>query len=379
MKKNSDKNCLLLLDNGIFFFGKGYGYHSDYYGELCFNTSITGYQEILTDPSYFKQIINFTFPHIGIVGTNKSDYESSKIFASACIVNNNITEPSNYRSEKSFKEWLSINKTACITDVDTRMLTKSIRDTGVCRALIHFPKGKLQSLSVLKKKLKNFPIMDNLDLASEVTTQELFCWKDNKKKPIKFSQISKNFIAVIDFGVKKKILNLLEKMGYLIIVFPCTFSFKKIIQSKPKGIFLSNGPGDPLATYKKISKQISLLKTIKIPIFGICLGHQILAIMFGGKTEKMHHGHRGANHPVKNLKNKNVEITVQNHGFVVSQKKLPSNIKITHKSLFDGTIAGIRIKNKPFFSVQYHPEASPGPQDSRYLFEDFRTLIKKNA
>jgi carbamoyl-phosphate synthase small subunit len=358
MKKTSDKNCLLLLDNGIFFLGKGYGYHSDYFGEICFNTSITGYQEILTDPSYFKQIINFTFPHIGIVGTNQNDYESSKIFASACIVNNNITQPSNYRSEKSFQEWLLINKTACITDVDTRMLTKSIRDSGVCRALIHFPKGKIEKLSILEKKLKNFPMMKSLDLASEVTTEKIYCWKNQKKKTIQFSQIiNKNFIAVIDFGIKKKILNLLENIGYSIIVFPCTFSFEKIIQIKPKGIFLSNGPGDPQATFKKIESQISLLKTLKIPTFGICLGHQILAILFGGKTEKMHHGHRGANHPIKNLKSGNVEITVQNHGFVVSKKKLPVNINITHKSLFDGTIAGIKIKNKPFFSVKYHPEA----------------------
>ena len=184
---------------------------------------------------------------------------------------------------------------------------------------------------------------------------------------------------MIDFGIKKKILNLLENIGYSIIVFPCTFSFEKIIQIKPKGIFLSNGPGDPQATFKKIESEISLLKTLKIPTFGICLGHQILAILFGGKTEKMHHGHRGANHPIKNLKSGNVEITVQNHGFVVSKRKLPVNINITHKSLFDGTIAGIKIKNKPFFSVQYHPEASPGPQDSRYLFQDFKNLVKKNA
>ena len=368
------------MDNGNFFFGKGYGYNSDYFGEICFNTSITGYQEILTDPSYFKQIINFTFPHIGIVGTNAEDCESSKIFASACIINNNITDPSNYRSEKSLQEWLFINKTACITDIDTRKLTKSIRDNGVCRALIHFPQGKLENLTTLKKKLKSFPKLKNQDLASEITTKNIYWWNDNKIKPIQLSQLAgKKFIAVIDFGVKKKILNLLESMGYLIVVFPCTFSFETILQSKPKGIFLSNGPGDPFATYKNLEKQIFLLKNSTIPIFGICLGHQILAILFGGITEKMHHGHRGANHPVKNLENGSVEITVQNHGFVVSEKKLPNNIKITHKSLFDETIAGIKIKNKPFFSVQYHPEASPGPQDSRYLFEEFKKLVKKNA
>ncbi len=380
MKKTSEKNCLLLLDNGNYFLGKGYGFNSDYFGEICLNTSITGYQEILTDPSYFQQIINFTFPHIGIVGTNNEDYESSKIFASACIINNNISKPSNYRSEKSFQRWLFINKTACITDVDTRILTKSIRESGVGRALIHFPKGNLQNLSILKKKLNNFPTMENLDLASEISTKEIYCLKNNKKKKVNISQVTnKNFIAVIDFGVKRNILKLLENMGYLIVVFPCSFSLEKLIKLNPKGIFLSNGPGDPLATFKKIEKQLLLLKSVMIPIFGICLGHQILAILFGGITEKMHHGHRGANHPVKNLDNGNVEITVQNHGFVVSQKKFPPNIKVTHRSLFDGTIAGIKIKNKPFFSVQYHPEASPGPQDSRYLFRNFKKLIEKYA
>ena len=380
MKKTSEKNCLLLLDNGNYFLGKGYGFNSDYFGEICFNTSITGYQEILTDPSYFQQIINFTFPHIGIVGTNNEDYESSKIFASACIINNNISKPSNYRSEKSFQKWLFINKTACITGVDTRILTKSIRESGVGRALIHFPKGNLQNLSILKKKLNNFPTMENLDLASEISTKEIYCLKNNKKKKVNISQVTnKNFIAVIDFGVKRNILKLLENMGYLIVVFPCSFSLEKLIKLNPKGIFLSNGPGDPLATFKKIEKQLLLLKSVMIPIFGICLGHQILAILFGGITEKMHHGHRGANHPVKNLDNGNVEITVQNHGFVVSQKKFPPNIKVTHRSLFDGTIAGIKIKNKPFFSVQYHPEASPGPQDSRYLFRNFKKLIEKYA
>ena len=380
MKKTSEKNCLLLLDNGNYFLGKGYGFNSDYFGEICFNTSITGYQEILTDPSYFQQIINFTFPHIGIVGTNNEDYESSKIFASACIINNNISKPSNYRSEKSFQKWLFINKTACITDVDTRILTKSIRESGVGRALIHFPKGNLQNLSILKKKLNNFPTMESLDLASEISTKEIYCLKNNKKKKVNISQVTnKNFIAVIDFGVKRNILKLLENMGYLIVVFPCSFSLEKLIKLNPKGIFLSNGPGDPLATFKKIEKQLLLLKSVMIPIFGICLGHQILAILFGGITEKMHHGHRGANHPVKNLDNGNVEITVQNHGFVVSQKKFPPNIKVTHRSLFDGTIAGIKIKNKPFFSVQYHPEASPGPQDSRYLFRNFKKLIEKYA
>ena len=380
MKNSVNRKCLLLLDNGDTFLGEDFGYKSDYYGEICFNTSITGYQEILTDPSYFKQIINFTFPHIGIVGTNKLDNESSEIYASACIINNNLTPPSNFRSEQSFEKWLITHKKACITNIDTRYITKSIRDSGVCRALLHFPKGKFKNIDVLKNEIKKFPKMNNLDLASEVTTKEIYLWKNGKKKNISEEKLSKiKFIACIDFGVKKKILNLLELVGLPIIVFPCDYPFEKIFNFTSQGIFLSNGPGDPQATFENNLSNFNLLRNFNKPVFGICLGHQILSLLFGAKTEKMHHGHRGANHPIKNLKNKKVEITVQNHGFVVSKVKLPRNIKVTHKSLFDNTIAGIKIKNKPFFSVQYHPEASPGPQDSRYLFKNFKNLIKKNA
>ena len=380
MNNSVNRKCLLILDDGSTFLGDGFGYNSDYFGEICFNTSITGYQEILTDPSYFKQIINFTFPHIGIVGTNKFDYESSEIYASACIINNNLTPPSNFRSERSFEEWLINHKKACVTNIDTRSITKSIRESGVCRALLHFPKGKLKDISVLKNELKKLPEMNNLDLAYEVSTKEIYLWKNGKRNKISSEKIGKEkFIACIDFGVKKKILDLLELIGFPILVFPCDYTFKKLFDLNPQGIFLSNGPGDPQATFKNNLSNFNLLKNFKKPVFGICLGHQILSLLFGAKTEKMHHGHRGANHPIKNLRNKKVEITVQNHGFVVSKHKLPSNIEVTHKSLFDDTIAGIQIKNKPFFSVQYHPEASPGPQDSRYLFKKFEDLIKKNA
>ena len=380
MNNSVNRKCLLILDDGSTFLGDGFGYNSDYFGEICFNTSITGYQEILTDPSYFKQIINFTFPHIGIVGTNKFDYESSEIYASACIINNNLTPPSNFRSERSFEDWLINHKKACVTNIDTRSITKSIRESGVCRALLHFPKGKLRDISVLKNELKKLPEMNNLDLAYEVSTKEIYLWKNGKRNKISSEKIGKEkFIACIDFGVKKKILDLLELIGLPILVFPCDYTLKKLFDLNPQGIFLSNGPGDPQATFKNNQSNFNLLKNFKKPVFGICLGHQILSLLFGAKTEKMHHGHRGANHPIKNLRNKKVEITVQNHGFVVSKHKLPRNIEVTHKSLFDDTIAGIQIKNKPFFSVQYHPEASPGPQDSRYLFKKFEDLIKKNA
>ena len=245
--------------------------------------------------------------------------------------------------------------------------------------LIHFPRNKLKKIDYLKNELTNFPSMKNTDLASEVSTKYIYKWKNNKKIPINFESIKGKFIAVLDYGIKNNILKILNQSKYQIIVFPYNFKIEKILNKNAVGLFLSNGPGDPEATFEKIKSNLSLIKNTEIPIFGICLGHQILSLLFGGKTEKMHHGHRGANHPIKNHANGKVEITVQNHGFVVSKKKLPKNMKVTHSSLFDGTIAGIKILKKPFFSVQYHPEASPGPQDSRYLFQKFEKLVEKYA
>ena len=377
--KTDQNDCLLLLEDGSVFFGKGYGKFGDAFGELCFNTSITGYQEILSDPSYFKQIINFTFPHIGIVGSNHVDYESEKIFASGCIINNEITLPSNFRSELSFEKWLKNEGKICISKIDTRNLTKRIRDKGACNAMIHFPKKEFKPMTYLKNKLKKFPSMKSLDLATEITTSNVYSFSISDKKIINPFKLKGKFIAVIDYGVKKNILRMIELKGIQTIIFPVTFSLKDIIRLNPNGIFLSNGPGDPTATYLKYKKELDLLKDFKKPIFGICLGHQILSLIFGAKTEKMHHGHRGANHPIKNLKNKKVEITVQNHGFVVSKKRFPSNLRVTHLSLFDRTVAGLEVKNKPFFSVQYHPESSPGPQDSKYLFKKFKDLVYKYA
>ncbi len=373
--KRNGKKCILLFDDESHLFGEGTGYFGNYYGEICFNTSITGYQEILTDPSYYNQIINFTFPHVGIVGTNIKDYESDKIYASGCIVNNEISHASNYRSEKNFDIWLKQNKKVCVTGIDTRVLTKKIRNSGAKNVLIHFPENqKFDSLEKLKSKLIKFPKMKNLDLASKVSTPKVYKWEKGKK--IHTKNFKKKFIAVLDFGIKRNILNILESFDREVIVFPINFSLKEIMELKPSGIFLSNGPGDPLATYNKHKHNLKLIENFSNPVFGICLGHQILSLIFNAKTEKMHHGHRGANHPIKNLKTKKVEITVQNHGFVVSKNSFPKKLNITHASLFDGTIAGIEVKKKPFFSVQYHPESSPGPQDSRYLFKKFFNLMK---
>lgn len=378
----SDKNCLLLLENNEVFYGYGYGKRGISIGEICFNTSITGYQEILTDPSYRDQIITFTFPHIGIVGTNKEDYESEMIHSAGCIINNSLTISSNHRSDKNFETWLKNNNKTCISNIDTRNLTRKIRSIGALKALICFPKKNENfNLKKLKKILKDFPSMHQQDLASEVSTKKIYSWPNkNEIKNEDFKKLSKiKCIAVIDFGVKNNILNLLNDLKYSIIVFPLNSKYEEILKINPDGIFLSNGPGDPEATYQKIKMNFKNIFNSKIPIFGICLGHQILALGHGAKTKKMHHGHRGANHPVKNHEKRNVEITVQNHGFVVEKNKLPNTISITHSSLFDETISGIQIKNKPFFSVQYHPEASPGPHDSRYLFLRFKSLMETYA
>ena len=379
---STPKKSILLLENGEFFYGSGVGALGTTIGEICFNTSITGYQEIMTDPSYKGQIITFTFPHIGITGVNRTDYESDKIFASGCIVNNPFSITSNFRSENSFENWLKTHNKMCITGIDTRELTQKIRDNGYFKVLISTNIEGKYSITNLKSELKNHPSLESNDMATGISTKTIFEWSNGKKKKIdnNFSNLKKSkFIAVLDFGIKANILNLLELTGYQVIVFPISFKSEKIMKLKPCGIFLSNGPGDPKSTYYKNKNNLDFLFRKRIPIFGICLGHQILALAHNATTVKMHHGHRGANHPIKNLLNQNVEITVQNHGFVVSKTRIPDNIVITHKSLFDNTIAGLKIKNKPFFSVQYHPEASPGPRDSRYLFEQFRREIDKYA
>ena len=382
--KNSQINTgILVLENKKVFKGIGIGYQGEATGEVCFNTSITGYQEIISDPSYAGQIINFTFPHIGNVGTNKEDYESDKIWTKGVIFNSEITSPSNYRSFQHLDSWLKKNKIVGITGIDTRSLTNLIRDKGA-------PKGTVVNSKIGKfniKKITNSTIkwsgLKNLDLAEKVTTQKNYIWKGLQtwKKKTGYKTNTKNsfHVVAIDYGIKKNILRYFSDFNCKVTVVSCRTSAEKILALKPNGIFLSNGPGDPSATGIYAIKIIKDLIKKNLPLFGICLGHQILALTLGGKTQKMKLGHRGANHPVKNLINDNVEITSQNHGFEVVKENLPRNIEVTHKSLFDHSIEGIKLKNKPVFSVQYHPESNPGPHDSIYLFQEFINNMKKNA
>jgi carbamoyl-phosphate synthase small subunit len=381
--KKIDSNAILILENGACLKGFGLGYEGTATGEVCFNTSITGYQEIISDPSYAEQIINFTFPHVGNVGTNSQDHESDKIWTKGVILNTEITEPSNYRSLKHLEDWLKKNKIVGITGLDTRNLTNTIRDKGAPKGTISFSKkGKFNIQSLLNKTQKWSGLKD-LDLAEKVSTNKNYLWKDLKtwKKEDGFVKNKKKnlHVVAIDYGIKKNILRYFSDFNCKVTVVSCKTSAVDILKLKPNGVFLSNGPGDPAATGIYAIPIIKDLIKNNLPIFGICLGHQILALTLGAKTKKMAQGHRGANHPVKNIIKGNVEITSQNHGFEVIRNSLSKNIQITHQSLFDNSIEGIRLKNKPVFSVQYHPESNPGPQDSVYLFEEFVKSMEKNA
>ncbi len=388
VKKNHFKNSqnytgILVLENKRLFKGIGIGYQGEATGEVCFNTSLTGYQEIMSDPSYAGQIINFTFPHIGNVGTNKEDFEADKIWTKGVIFNSEITSPSNYRSFQHLDAWLKKNKIVGITGLDTRSLTNFIRDKGAPKGTIAYSKKGKFNINKLTNSTIKWSGLKNLDLAEKVTTQKNYIWKGLRtwKKEHGYRKNNRNsfHVVAIDYGIKKNILRYFSDFNCKVTVVPCKTSAERILALKPNGVFLSNGPGDPAATGRYAIQVIQNLIQKKMPLFGICLGHQILALSLGGKTKKMKLGHRGANHPVKNLINKNVEITSQNHGFEVVKENLPKNIKITHISLFDKSIEGIRLKNKPVFSVQYHPESNPGPQDSVYLFQEFINNMRKNA
>ena len=393
MKKKAKKNNsnkilqihtgILVLENKKIFKGIGIGYQGSATGEVCFNTSLTGYQEIISDPSYAGQIINFTFPHIGNVGTNKEDHESDKIWTKGVIFNSEITEPSNYRSFLHLDSWLKRNKIVGITGLDTRSLTNIIRDKGAPKGTISFSKKGKFNISKLYNITSKWNGLNNLDLAEEVSTKQNYLWKGFKtwKKGLGYKKNKKNFfhVVAIDYCIKKNILRYFSDFNCKVTVVSCKTDADKIISLNPNGVFLSNGPGDPAATGKYAIQIIKKLIKKNLPIFGICLGHQILGLALGAKTKKMKLGHRGANHPVKNLIDGKVEITSQNHGFEIVQRDLPKNIEITHKSLFDNSIEGIRLKNKPVFSVQYHPEANPGPQDSVYLFKKFISNMRSNA
>jgi len=374
---------VLVLENKFVFKGIGIGYQGASTGEVCFNTSLTGYQEIISDPSYAEQIINFTFPHIGNVGTNKEDHESDKIWTKGVIFNSEITNPSNYRSLKNLDGWLKKHKIVGITGLDTRSLTNLIRDKGAPKGTIcNNKKGNFNLKKLINSSVK-WSGLNALDLAQIVTTKKKYIWQGfktwKKEKGFEKNKKKTHKIIAIDYGIKKNILRYFSNFNCEVIVVPCNLQAKEIIKLKPDGIFLSNGPGDPAATGRYAIKIIQELIKTSTPIFGICLGHQLLALALKAKTKKMKLGHRGANHPVKNLINNKVEITSQNHGFEIVKESLPKNVEVTHKSLFDNCIEGIKLKNRPVFSVQYHPESNPGPQDSHYLFKQFINEVIKNA
>ena len=360
----------LILEDGSRFNGLKIGSPNMEIGEVCFNTSMTGYQEIITDPSYAGQIINFTFPHIGNVGTNLDDNESSKPYAKGIIINCDISDPSNYRSILHLDAWLKKNNVPGICNIDTRLITNRIRSKGAPKGgIIEGPINKKKTASCLKE-IKKWKGLNGLDLAIDVSRKDIKIYKSKKSSKLK--------VVAIDYGIKKNILNCLLDLNLEVILVPAKTSVEKILSYSPNGIFLSNGPGDPKATGKYAIPIIKKLIKSRIPLFGICLGHQLISLALGAKTKKMFQGHRGANHPVKNLETEKVEITSQNHGFEVTEKSIPKDVKITHKSLFDGSIEGIR-KGKNIFAVQYHPEASPGPHDSHYLFQEFKKMINQNA
>ena len=370
----------LLLKDGRVFNGFGCGYEGNTIGEVCFNTAMTGYQEIMTDPSYASQIITFTFPHIGNVGVNTKDSESKlNSFISGAIFSNPITTPSNWRSEQNLNDWLIKNKIVGLYGIDTRELTNHIRKNGFINGIIINDQKGISEKDFLLKELNDWEGINGQDLASKVSTSHIYTWEEKEIESLSHNikQIDKH-IVVIDYGVKSNILRCLSSRFNKITIVSCNTNASDIASLKPDGIFLSNGPGDPLATGKYAIPIIKELMFKDIPIFGICLGHQILALALGGKTFKMHQGHHGANHPVKNIENGKVEITSMNHGFSVKFDTLPSNIIETHKSLFDDSNSGLMVKGKPIFSIQHHSEASPGPYDSFYLFDKFQNLVGKH-
>jgi carbamoyl-phosphate synthase small subunit len=381
LKRPKNATGVIVLADGTVFFGTGFGAAKASVGEICFNTSITGYQEILTDPSYAGQIITFTFPHVGNVGTNEEDIETINPVARGLIVREDITSPSNWRSGKHFDAWLKSHDIAGIAGIDTRALTRRIRDLGAPTGVVcHDPSGKFD-LDALYKQAKEWPGLDGMDLAKDVSCTQTYKWDESAwelGKGYGKQTKPKYKVVAIDYGAKRNILRCLAAAGCEVTVVPGNASVEDILAHKPDGVFLSNGPGDPAATGVYAVPVIKKLLDMNMPIFGICLGHQMLGLALGGKTNKMKLGHRGANHPVKDLETGKVEITSQNHGFQVLPETLPKDAVVTHVSLFDGSNEGLRLTSKPAFSVQYHPEASPGPQDSHYLFDRFVENIAKS-
>ena len=374
--------AVLVLGDGTVIWGRGIGATGSNVGEVVFNTSITGYQEVLTDPSYAGQIITFTFPHIGNVGVNPDDLESTTPAARGCILRDAVTDPSNYRSKQHLENWLRSNNLIGITGVDTRRLVRLIRTKGAPNGVIaHEPSGKFD-IPALLAKAKAWPGLNGMDLAKEVSCAQTYTWTQTIWNRVNgFGDVEKDgkkpefHVVAVDYGAKRNILRCLADAGCKVTVVPATSSSEEILRHKPDGVFLSNGPGDPAATGVYAVPVIKELINTGKPIFGICLGHQLLSLAFGAKTYKLDRGHRGANQPVQDLETKKVEITSQNHGFAVDRASLPKNVIETHKSLFDGIVEGMRATDKPVFSVQYHPEASPGPEDSHHLFHRFTKLM----
>jgi carbamoyl-phosphate synthase small subunit len=375
--------ALLVLADGTVLEGFGLGAPGVAVGEVCFNTAMTGYEEILTDPSYAGQIITFTFPHIGNVGTNDEDIETVNMAATpgarGVILRTDITQPSNFRATRHLDQWLRARGIIGLSGLDTRALTALIREKGMPNAVIaHEANGKFD-LDALKKEAREWPGLIGMDLVPMVTSGQRFSWDETPWQWGKgYGRLDKPefHVVAIDYGIKRNILRLLASVGCRVTVVPAKTSAEDIAALNPDGVFLSNGPGDPAATGKYAVPVIKKLIDSGTPTFGICLGHQMLGIAVGGKTMKMHQGHHGANHPVQDMTTGKVEITSMNHGFAVDKESLPKNVEQTHVSLFDGSNCGIALKDRPVFSVQYHPEASPGPRDSHYLFTRFVELMR---
>jgi carbamoyl-phosphate synthase small subunit len=377
--------ALLVMADGTVIEGFGFGAPGKAVGEVCFNTAMTGYQEILTDPSYAAQIVTFTFPHIGNVGVNDEDVETVELDrvsgALGVIVQAPVTAPSNFRAEKGLDAWLKARGMIGLYGIDTRALTALIREKGMPNAVIAYaPDGKFD-LDALKREAAGWPGIDGMDLVPGVTAAASYGWSATTWRlgaGFGDQQAPRFKVVALDFGVKRNILRLLAEAGCAVKVVPATASAEEILAEKPDGVFLSNGPGDPAETGKYAVPTIQKILEARIPTFGICLGHQMMALAVGAKTTKMHQGHHGANHPVQDFTTNKVEIVSMNHGFAVDPASLPANAVETHRSLFDGTNCGIALTDRPAFSVQHHPEASPGPQDSHYLFARFVEMMEKN-
>lgn len=371
----------LVLADGTVLWGRGFGSHTEgaAIGELCFSTGMSGYQETMTDPSFAGQIVTFTFPHIGNVGTNAEDDEAPRIAARGMVIKEDVTAPANWRSSASLQAWMTRHGLSGIAGVDTRLVTRRLRDGGPQTAVLAFPKNGRFDIPALAAQASDWPGLEGMDLAKEVTCAQSFRWELGVwQKPVADRTVRRRVVAV-DYGAKRNILRCLVTAGCDVTVVPATATTEEILKHAPEGVFLSNGPGDPAATGVYAVSTIRGVLEAGVPVFGICLGHQLLAQALGAKTYKLERGHRGANQPVKDLATGRVEITSQNHGFAVDDTSLPADVIVTHRSLFDGSNEGIRSTTKDAFSVQYHPEASPGPTDSYYLFERFVALMDKKA